>query len=67
MKTIHRFSAFLIDEYIHFYNHQRIQIKTKLTPLEKRCQFCFNFSYHRGDFVLSTQFGAVQFLRDFFS
>ena len=29
----------LIDEYIHFYNHQRIQLKTKLTPLEKRCQF----------------------------
>ena len=28
----------LIGEYIHFYNHQRIQIKTKLTPLEKRCQ-----------------------------
>ena len=30
----------LIDEYIHFYNHERIQFKTKLTPLEKRCQFC---------------------------
>ena len=29
----------LIDEYIHFYNHQRIQIKTKLTPLEKRSQY----------------------------
>ena len=29
----------LIDEYIHFYNHERIQLKTKLTPLEKRCQF----------------------------
>ena len=29
----------LIDEYIHFYNHHRIQIKTKLTPLEKRCQY----------------------------
>ena len=28
----------LIGEYIHFYNHQRIQLKTKLTPLEKRCQ-----------------------------
>ena len=26
-------------EYIHFYNHQRIQLKTKLTPLEKRSQF----------------------------
>ena len=29
----------LIDEYIYFYNHQRIQTKTKLTPLEKRCQY----------------------------
>ena len=29
----------LIDEYIHFYNHQRIQLKTKLTPLEKRSQY----------------------------
>ena len=29
----------LIGEYIHFYNNQRIQLKTKLTPLEKRCQF----------------------------
>lgn len=29
----------LIDEYILFYNNQRIQLKTKLTPLEKRCQF----------------------------
>jgi len=28
----------LIDEYIHFYNYERIQIKTKLTPYEKRCQ-----------------------------
>ena len=29
----------LIDDYIFFYNHQRIQAKTKLTPLELRCQF----------------------------
>ena len=29
----------LIDEYIHFYNYERIQLKTKLTPYEKRCQF----------------------------
>lgn len=28
-----------IDEYIHFYNYERIQLKTKLTPYEKRCQF----------------------------
>ena len=29
----------LIDEYIYFYNNERIQLKTKLTPFEKRCQF----------------------------
>ena len=29
----------LIDEYIHFYNNLRIQLKSKLTPLEKRSQF----------------------------
>ena len=29
----------LIHEYIHFYNFERIQLKTKLTPYEKRCQF----------------------------
>ena len=28
----------LIDDYIYFYNHQRIQSKTKLTPLELRSQ-----------------------------
>ena len=28
----------LIDDFIYFYNHQRIQLKTKLTPLEKRRQ-----------------------------
>ena len=29
----------LIDEYIFFYNNERIQTKTKLTPLEKRSQY----------------------------
>lgn len=29
----------LISQYIHFYNHQRIQLKTKLTPFEKRSQY----------------------------
>ena len=29
----------LIGEYIHFYNNERIQLKTKLTPFEKRNQF----------------------------
>ena len=28
----------LIDDYIYFYNNERIQLKTKLTPLEKRRQ-----------------------------
>lgn len=28
----------MIDDYIYFYNNERIQLKTKLTPLEKRCQ-----------------------------
>ena len=28
----------LIDEYIHFYNHERIQLKTKLTPMGHRRQ-----------------------------
>ena len=29
----------LIGDYIHFYNYQRIQLKTKLTPMEYRHQF----------------------------
>ena len=29
----------LIDDYIYFYNNQRIQTKTKLTPMEYRCQY----------------------------
>ena len=29
----------LIDQYINFYNNERIQLKTKLTPLEKRSQY----------------------------
>jgi transposase InsO family protein len=29
----------IIDNYIYFYNYERIQLKTKLTPYEKRCQF----------------------------
>ncbi len=37
IKTINEAKR-LIDEYIHFYNNERIQLKTKLTPFEKRCQ-----------------------------
>ena len=29
----------LISQYIDFYNNQRIQLKTKLTPSEKRSQY----------------------------
>jgi transposase InsO family protein len=29
----------LIDNFIFFYNNERIQFKTKLTPLEKRRKF----------------------------
>lgn len=32
-------ASLLIDEYIHFYNNQRIQLKTKLTPQELRSQY----------------------------
>ncbi|MBE6775369.1 MAG: hypothetical protein E7543_04160 [Ruminococcaceae bacterium] len=28
-----------MGQYIHFYNNERIQLKTKLTPLEKRSQY----------------------------
>jgi transposase InsO family protein len=28
----------VIEDYIHFYNYERIQLKTKLTPFEQRCQ-----------------------------
>jgi putative transposase len=29
----------IVDDYIHFYNNDRIQLKTKLTPVEFKCQF----------------------------
>jgi putative transposase len=32
-------AAQVIDEYMTFYNYERIQLKTKLTPYERRCQF----------------------------
>jgi len=32
-------AVLLVDDYIHFYNHDRIQLKTKLTPIEFRRQF----------------------------
>ena len=38
LNTFHQARA-LIEQYIYFYNHQRIQSRTKLTPLELRRQF----------------------------
>ena len=56
----------LIDEYIRFYSNERIQTKTKLTPLELRSQFVAKILFLptiKGVFVLSAQFGAAQFGR----
>lgn len=36
---IYEEARLLIDEYIDFYNNQRIQLKTKLTPQEMRSQY----------------------------
>ena len=36
---IYEEASLLIDEYISFYNNNRTQTKTKLTPLEKRSQY----------------------------
>ena len=30
----------VVDEYIYFYNHERIQLKTRQTPYERRCLPC---------------------------
>ena len=40
LKTFQQ-TSLLIDEYIYFYNNQRIQLKTKLTPMEYRSQFVY--------------------------
>ncbi len=29
----------IVDDYIHFFNYDRIQLKNKLTPVEFRRQF----------------------------
>ena len=36
-KTTFKETEQLIDEYIHFYNYERIQLKTRQTPYETRC------------------------------
>ena len=40
IKTFHQ-ARLMIDEYIYFYNNQRIQLKSKLTPAEYRSQFVY--------------------------
>ncbi|TGE35157.1 hypothetical protein E4K67_27065 [Desulfosporosinus fructosivorans] len=30
----------VIDDYIDFYNNERIQLRAELTPLKSRYQFC---------------------------
>ncbi len=30
----------VVEEYIHFYNYERIQLKTRQTPYERRCLPC---------------------------
>ena len=50
----------LIDEFIHFYNYERIQLKTGETPLTRRFSAENFFLPIRGlFFVLSPQPGAV--------
>jgi transposase InsO family protein len=38
-KTTFKDTEQLIDEYIYFYNYERIQLKTRQTPYETRCLF----------------------------
>ena len=52
----------MIDSYIHFYNHERIQTKTGVAPLiAAPLHLIQNISYI-GAFVLSALIGAVQTL-----
>ena len=57
----------MIDRYIHFYNHERIQLKdwrgaACAAPLHLK----LHISLHRRLFVLSAQVGAVQDSQAFF-
>jgi transposase InsO family protein len=36
----HREAEQVVKAYISFYNEERIQLKTKMTPLEMRSHFC---------------------------
>ena len=50
----------MIDDYIYFYNNERIQTKTGVAPLTLRHSAKIKYFLHRGAFVLSAQIGAVQ-------
>ena len=64
-KTIEQ-AKLLIDNFIYFYNHERIQLKTKLTPLEKRRQFAELLALLRpGLLFVSYRWGSVQIGRIF--
>ena len=52
----------MIDRYIRFYNHERIQLKTGESPLTRRLSYeNFTFLHPQALFVMSAQSGAVQF------
>ena len=57
----------MIDQYIHFCNHERIQLKTGEAPLARRLSYENPIFPARGFFVLSAQSGAVQSGRAFYS
>ena len=48
----------LTDDYIHFYNHERIQLKTKLTPLERGASLRNPFPYTGGFCSVRTVWGS---------
>ena len=54
----------MIDDYIYFYNHERIQLKTGLSPLSLR-QSCWGLPYMGLFLCMSTISGAVQDIRQF--
>ncbi|MDY2822517.1 MAG: integrase core domain-containing protein, partial [Oscillospiraceae bacterium] len=49
----------MIDDYIYFYNHERIQTKTGVAPRTLRHSAWIKYFLHKGVFVLSAQTGAV--------
>ena len=56
-------ARFLIDEFIFLHNNDSIQLKTKLTPLEKRCQHAWLIDYYDSAFLfLYISYGSVHLL-----